>query len=67
MNLLPKCVGTTVNNAREKGIIISNPGSFKGVSGHGLEARYADHAILIGNRKLMDDNNLPQFITDLQG
>ncbi|MGC2575324.1 MAG: heavy metal translocating P-type ATPase, partial [Candidatus Nitrosopolaris sp.] len=47
-----------VNNAKEKGIIISNPDSFESVSGHGLEARYADHTILIGNRKLMNDNNI---------
>ena len=26
------------------------------MSGHGLRARYADHTILIGNRKLMEDN-----------
>ena len=47
-----------VNDAREKGIKMSNPDSFEAVSGHGLEARYADHTILIGNRKLMDDNNI---------
>ena len=39
--------------------MISNPDSFEAVSGHGLKARYADHTILIGNRKLMDDNNIP--------
>ena len=49
-----------VNNAKEKGIpVISNPTSFEAVSGHGLRATYADHTILIGNRKLMDDNNIP--------
>jgi Cu+-exporting ATPase len=45
-----------VNYAKEKGIIVSNPDSFEAVSGHGLRAIYADHAILIGNRKLMEDN-----------
>src|SRR5215467_1017429 len=48
-----------VNNAKEKGIIVSNPDSFESLSGHGLEARYLDHTILIGNRKLMNDNNIP--------
>ena len=49
-----------VNNAKEKGIpVISNPTSFEAVSGHGLRATYANHTILIGNRKLMDDNNIP--------
>ena len=47
-----------VNNAKEKGIMVSNPDSFEAVSGHGLQARYADHIILIGNRKLMDDNKI---------
>ncbi len=49
-----------VNNAKEKGIpVISNPTSFEAVLGHGLRATYADHTILIGNRKLMDYNNIP--------
>ena len=48
-----------VNHAKEKGIMVSNPDIFKAVSGHGLQARYAEHMILIGNRKLMDDSNIP--------
>jgi Cu+-exporting ATPase len=47
-----------VNSAKEKGIMVSNPDTFEAVSGHGLRARYGDHMILIGNRKLMDDNNI---------
>jgi Cu+-exporting ATPase len=47
-----------VNYAREKGVIVTNPESFEAVSGHGLSARYADHTVLIGNRKLMDDDNI---------
>ncbi|HEY9386577.1 MAG TPA: heavy metal translocating P-type ATPase, partial [Nitrososphaeraceae archaeon] len=48
-----------VNNAKEKGIaVVSNPDSFEAVSGHGLKATYADHVVLIGNRKLMDDNHI---------
>ena len=47
-----------INIAKEKGIIVSNPDSFEAVSGHGLRASYADHTILIGNRKLMRDNNI---------
>jgi P-type Cu+ transporter len=47
-----------VNYAREKGIMVANPESFEAVSGHGLQAIYADHTILIGNRKLMDDKNI---------
>src|SRR5918996_2541388 len=48
-----------VNHAKEKGILVSNPHSYEAVSGHGLRAKYADHTILIGNRKLMHDNNIP--------
>ena len=47
-----------VNSAKERGIIVTNPDSFEAVSGHGLIAKYADHTILIGNRKLMDDNSI---------
>jgi P-type Cu+ transporter len=47
-----------VNYAKEKGIMVSNPDSFEAISGHGLRARYADHTILIGNRKLMHDNKI---------
>jgi P-type Cu+ transporter len=48
-----------VTEAKAKGIIVSNPESFEAVSGHGLRARYGDHVILIGNRKLMNDNSIP--------
>jgi P-type Cu+ transporter len=48
-----------VNYAKEKGIVVPNPDSFEAISGHGLKARYADHTILIGNRKLMDDGHIP--------
>src|SRR5918996_1683776 len=47
-----------VNYAKEKGVIVTNPESFEAVSGHGLNARYADHIILVGNRKLMEENNI---------
>src|ERR671915_954151 len=47
-----------VNRAKEKGIMVTNPELFEAVSGHGPRARYADHTILIGNRKLMQDNNI---------
>jgi P-type Cu+ transporter len=47
-----------VNSAKEKGIMVTNSDSFEAVSGHGLRARYGDHMVLIGNRKLMEDNNI---------
>jgi P-type Cu+ transporter len=47
-----------VNRAKEKGIMITNPDSFEAVSGHGLRATYGDHTIIIGNRKLMLENDI---------
>ncbi len=44
--------------AKEKGISIVTPDSFEAVAGHGLRARYSNHDILIGNRKMMLDNNM---------
>jgi Cu+-exporting ATPase len=48
-----------VNHAKEKGTMVSSPEMFNAVSGHGLQARYSDHIILIGNRKLMNDSKIP--------
>src|ERR671919_1650292 len=45
-----------VRRAKERGLPVSNPDSFEAVSGHGLRATYADHTILIGNRKMMHEN-----------
>jgi P-type Cu+ transporter len=47
-----------VRKARERGLPVSNPESFKAVSGHGLRATYGSHTILIGNRKLMRENSI---------
>jgi P-type Cu+ transporter len=47
-----------VNHAKAKGISVTNLDSFEAVSGHGLKAIYMDHDILIGNRKLMNDNGI---------
>ena len=47
-----------VRKARESGLPVSNPESFEAVSGHGLRATYAGHTILIGNRKLMHENEI---------
>lgn len=45
--------------AKDEGFaILSSPDFFEAVSGRGLRARYADHTILIGNRKLMEENKL---------
>ena len=41
------------------GLVITNPDSFEARSGHGLRARYEDHTIIIGNRELMEDSDMP--------
>jgi Cu+-exporting ATPase len=48
-----------VRRAREQGIVVANPESFEAVSGHGLRADYAGHAVMIGNRKLMAEGGMP--------
>jgi Cu+-exporting ATPase len=47
-----------VRQAKAEGMIVATPTSFEAVSGHGLRATYGDHIIMIGNRKIMDDNNI---------
>lgn len=47
-----------VRKAKQEGNVVANPDSFTAVSGHGLKASYSCHVILIGNRKLMNDNQI---------
>lgn len=47
-----------VRKAKEEGLPVSNPESFEAVSGQGLRATYAGHTMLIGNRKLMQENGI---------
>jgi P-type Cu+ transporter len=48
-----------IRKAKENNIPISNPDSFEAISGHGLKAVYSNHTIIIGNRKIVEDNKLP--------
>jgi Cu+-exporting ATPase len=48
-----------IRKAKENNIpTITNPDSFEAISGHGLKATYSNHTILIGNRKMMEDNQI---------
>jgi Cu+-exporting ATPase len=47
-----------VRRAIKEGGVVPNPDSFEAVSGHGLRATYGDHIVLIGNRKIMEDNQI---------
>ena len=47
-----------VRKAKENNISIENPESFEATSGHGLKAVHSSHDIIIGNRKIMEDNKI---------
>src|SRR5829696_2206166 len=47
-----------IRKAKENGTPIANPDSFEASSGHGLKATYSTHTIMIGNRKMMEDNQV---------
>lgn len=55
-----------VNYAKEKQLTLTETTTFKAVPGHGIEATIDHHHILVGNRKLMSDNDisLPKHISD---
>ena len=48
-----------IRKAKENDIPVSNPESFEAISGYGLKAVYSNHIIIIGNRKMMEDNKIP--------
>ena len=47
-----------IRKAKENNIPLSNPESFEAISGHGLKAIYSNHVIIIGNRKIVEDNKI---------
>src|ERR1041385_6451768 len=47
-----------VRKAKQSGLVVANPDSFEAASGRGLSAAYAGHQIRIGNKRLMNDNNI---------
>jgi len=47
-----------IRKAKENGTPITSPDFFESISGHGLKATYANHTIIIGNRKMMEDNQI---------
>ncbi|MFQ5969851.1 MAG: heavy metal translocating P-type ATPase [Nitrososphaerales archaeon] len=53
-----------VRKAKEEGLVVADPESFEAVAGHGIRARYGDHAILLGNRKLMNDSGINVDLLD---
>lgn len=47
-----------VNKGREELLILSEPEKFLAVPGKGLQATFEGELVLIGNRRLMEDNNI---------
>lgn len=47
-----------VEASKEKNIALSTIESFEAISGHGVKASYQQKTVLLGNRKLMQDNNI---------
>ncbi len=47
-----------VNGARDKGLKLVEADSFNSIPGHGVEAKVEGKSILVGNRKLMDEQKI---------
>jgi len=47
-----------VSGARERGIEPKDASRFEAVAGHGIRAEVDGHAVLVGNRKLMDESGI---------
>lgn len=47
-----------VEGAKERGIDLSDPTEFENVPGHGIRATVPEGEVLVGNRKLMEDNGV---------
>ncbi len=48
-----------INRAKQGNISISNPDSFEAMSGYRLKATYSNQKIVIGNRRMMENNDIP--------
>jgi Cu2+-exporting ATPase len=48
-----------VDYAKERGLALIQPEGFEAIPGHGLRAKVDGQTVLVGNRKLMNDNQVP--------
>ncbi|MTI81635.1 MAG: copper-translocating P-type ATPase [Firmicutes bacterium] len=53
-----------VDGAKEKGIKLVDPREFEAIPGHGIKAKVNNRNLLIGNRRLLSNNNID--ISDLE-
>ena len=47
-----------VKKAKDRKVTIEDSDSFEAITGHGIKVKSGDHDILLGNRKLMTDNEM---------
>ncbi|MBP1903235.1 Cu+-exporting ATPase [Halorubrum trapanicum] len=47
-----------VDGAEERGLDVTEPDDFENVPGHGIKAVVGDNEVLVGNRKLLRDNDI---------
>ncbi|MCC7165590.1 MAG: copper-translocating P-type ATPase [Anaerolineae bacterium] len=47
-----------VNKAKAENVTLTAPQDFRAIPGHGLQAKVEDKTLLVGNRKLMSDNQI---------
>lgn len=48
-----------VRTANDKGLSLSEPFAFEGITGHGIRAKVDGHSILLGNLRLMQQESIP--------
>ncbi len=47
-----------VTGAEKRGIEVTDPDEFENVPGHGIRVTISDKSVLVGNRKLLEDNGI---------
>ncbi len=47
-----------VRAANERGLVLSEPGAFESIAGHGIAAQVDGHDVLLGNARLMQQRNV---------
>ncbi len=51
-------LGQAITRKAKEEIQVSNPDSFEAISGQGIRAMYEGHVIVVGNRRLINDNGI---------
>ncbi|HEX7178205.1 MAG TPA: heavy metal translocating P-type ATPase [Nitrososphaeraceae archaeon] len=51
-------LGQAITRKAKEEILVSNPDSFEAISGQGIRAMYEGHVIVVGNRRLINDNGI---------